>query len=105
MKQEKHHVGNSFAKRYWTIALCSIAGSLFADSNFSSALGKALGIGVLIAFVSCVFFILDGIWKYRQGASYNADIVGLIVSAGAVAIVGVLFAAFGMSGAAITPSF
>lgn len=95
-----------WAKKYWTLALTSVCGSVLADnSSFRSGLATALGVGVGLAFVSCCFFVLDGVWKYRRGESYGPDLIGLIVSAAAMALVTALFAAFGMSGAAVTPTF
>ena len=97
---------NPFAKNYWTVALFSLCGSVLADSSsFKTGLSTALGVGVGIAFISCCFFILDGIWKYRRGESYGPDLIGLIVSAAAIALVGALFAAFGMGSAAVNPTF
>ena len=97
---------NPWAKIYWTLALTNVCGAVLADSSsFKTGLATALGVGVGIAFVSCCFFVLDGVWKYRRGESYGPDLIGLFVSASAMAIVGALFAAFGMSGAAVTPTF
>lgn len=103
---EKMKTRNPWAKNYWTLALTGVCGSVFADSSsFRTGLATALGVGVGIAFVSCCFFVLDGVWKYRRGESYGPDLIGLIVSAAAMALVTALFAAFGMSGAAVTPTF
>ena len=97
---------NPWAKKFWTAGLFGICGSVLADtSTFRTGMATALGVGVGVAFVSCVFFVLDGIWKFRRGESYGPDLIGLIVSASAMALVGALFAAFGMGGAAISPSF
>ena len=103
---EKMKTRNPWAKNYWTLALTGVYASVFADSSsFRTGLATALGVGVGIAFVSCCFFVLDGVWKYRRGESYGPDLIGLIVSAAAMALVTALFAAFGMSGAAVTPTF
>ena len=97
---------NPFAKKFWTLNLIGICGACLADSSsFRTGVSTALGVGVVLAFVSCCFFVLDGVWKYRRGESYGPDLIGLIVSASAMALVTALFTAFGMGGAASTPSF
>ena len=96
---------NHWAKKYWTLGLMGLCGSVLADSSFRNGLSTALGVGVGLAFLSCCFFVLDGVWKYRRGESYGPDLIGLIVSASAMALVGALFAAFGISGAAVSPTF
>ncbi len=97
---------NLWAKKYWTLGLMGLCGSVLADSSaFRTGLGMALGVGVGLAFLSCCFFVLDGVWKYRRGESYGPDLIGLIVSASAMALVGALFAAFGIGGATVSPSF
>ena len=102
----KKETRNPWAKNYWILALTGVCGSVLADSSsFKTGLATALGVGVGIAFVSCCFFVLDGVWKYRRGESYGPDLIGLIVSAAAMALVTALFAAFGMGGAAVTPTF
>ena len=102
----KKETRNLWAKKYWTLSLLGLCGSVLADSSsFRTGLSTALGVGVGLAFLSCCFFVLDGVWKYRRGESYGPDLIGLIVSASAMALVGALFAAFGMSGAAVTPTF
>ena len=86
MKKENRTARNSFAKAYWTLSFLWISGNLLADSSsFRSGLATALGVGVGLAFVSCCFFVLDGVWKYRRGESYGPDLIGLIVSASAMA--------------------
>lgn len=96
---------NPLAKKYWTLVLWGLYGTIQADSSFRAGLSTALGVGVGLAFLSCCFFVLDGVWKYRRGESYGPDLIGLIVSASAMALVGALFAAFGISGAAVSPTF
>lgn len=97
----------TFVKKYWCVAVF-LAPFLTAHadtSGFKTGLQAALGVGAFLAFASCVFFIFEGIYQYRQGGNYGKDIVGLIVSAGAFAIVSALFSAFSLSGASLTPSF
>ena len=106
MKRETSSARNLFAKKYWTAGLLGICGQVFADtSSFRTGMAVALGVGVGLAFVSCCFFVYDGIWKYRHGESFGPDLIGLLVSASGMALVGALFAAFGMGGATITPTF
>jgi len=98
---------NGIARKYWSMVflLAPVLTAHADTSGFKTGLQTALGVGAFIAFASCVFFIFEGIYQYRQGGNYGKDIVGLIISAGAFAIVSALFSAFSLSGASLTPSF
>jgi len=105
MKKGKNNiVRNSFAKKYWTLVLFLTPMLAFAD-DFKTGVQKALGVGIIICFIGCVFFVAEGIIMWRQGGNYGRDIIGLIVAASCLAIVTALFTAFGLSGAAVTPTF
>ena len=95
-----------FAKWYWSgllLLLPELAQA--ASANFKTGLGYALGIGALLDFGFCVFFVIEGIYNFRTGGNYGKDIIGLIVCAGAFAIVGVFFSAFGLGSAVVDPTF
>ena len=102
----KNTIGNSFAKKYWTLVFLAIPMLVFADgSGFKTGLQQILGIGMMVGFATCVFFILEGVYQYRQGGNWGKDLVGLAYAAGATVLVSALYAAFGMGGASLTPSF
>ena len=96
----------SFAKKYWTLVFLAMPMLAFAaDTGFKTGLQQILGIGMMVGFATCVFFILEGVYQYRQGGNWGKDLVGLAYAAGATVLVSALYAAFGMSGASLTPSF
>lgn len=102
----KNSTNNSFAKKYWTFALWLMPMLAFADvSGFRTGLQQILGIGMLVGFVVCVFFIVEGVYQYRQGGNWGKDLIGLLIAAGSIALVSAMYAAFGMSNASLTPSF
>ena len=99
-------IGNSFAKKYWMLVFLAMPMLAFAaDTGFKTGLQQILGIGMMVGFATCVFFILEGVYQYRQGGNWGKDLVGLAYAAGATVLVSALYAAFGMSGASLTPSF
>ena len=105
-KNELGKLGNMFAKKYWTVVFLAMPMLAFADaSGFKTGLSQILGIGMMVGFATCVFFILEGVYMYRQGGNWGKDLVGLAYAAGATVLVSALYAAFGMGGASLTPSF
>ena len=103
---KKMTIGNSFAKKYWMLVFLAMPLLAFADnSGVRSGLQQILGIGMMVGFATCVFFILEGVYMYRQGGNWGKDLVGLAYAAGATVLVSALYAAFGMGGASLTPSF
>ena len=79
--------------------------SLMAATDFKQALGRVMGFGAIIAFCLCVFFSYEGIMHWRQGGNFGRDIIGVVLTAGAIAICTYIFVAFGMGDAALTPQF
>ena len=97
---------NGFARKYWTFVMWLMPMIAYCDSaSFKSGLQAVLGIVLLIAFCLCVFFLIEGVYQYRQGGNFGKDIIGVAITAGALALVGALFAAFGMSSAELTPTW
>jgi hypothetical protein len=78
--------------------------SLMAD-DYKSGLCKMMGLGATFAFFLCVFFSIEGIIHWKQGGSFIKDIVGVIVTASAIAICTYVFIAFGLSDATLDPTF
>ena len=103
-KKRDSRIRRNFGKWYWSLVFLFLPGILSAAADFKTGLSKGLGVGVLLSFCMCVFFLIEGIWNYRNGGNYGKDIIGLIVSAGAFALVTMLFTAFGLSGAAVDPT-
>lgn len=97
---------NSFAKKYWTFVMWMMPMIAYCNSStFRTGLQAVLGVVLLLAFCMCVFFLIEGVYQYRQGGNFGKDIIGVAITAGALALVGALFAAFGMGSAELTPSF
>lgn len=96
-KKRDSRIRRNFGKWYWSLVFLFLPGILSAAADFKTGLSKGLGVGVLLSFCMCVFFLIEGIWNYRNGGNYGKDIIGLIVSAGAFALVTMLFTAFGLS--------
>jgi hypothetical protein len=73
--------------------------------DFKDGLCKLMGLGAVLSFFLCVFFSVEGIIHWRQGGNFVRDIVGVIITAGAIAICTYIFVAFGLSSATLTPQF
>ncbi len=74
-------------------------------ADFKDALCKVMGFGAFVAFCLCVFFCYEGIMHWRQGGSFAKDIIGIVITAGSIAICTYIFIAFGLSDATLTPQF
>jgi hypothetical protein len=77
-----------------------------ATSQLQQGFGTALGILFMFGFFWGVVKIWSGANAISKGdADGKMGIVAGIIIAGAAAIMGALFAIFGLSGATLTPSF
>lgn len=77
------------------------------SASFKTGCAYVGGVILMVAFMYAVIGIINGGRMISKGAhdEGKSAILGALVIAGAFAIVGAIFAAFGLSGAAITPSF
>ena len=75
-------------------------------AEFRQAMGSVLGILMTIAFLVGVVLIIGGALKRddNPAGAKNAMITGSII-AGAVAIMGILYTVFGISGGAVDAAF
>jgi hypothetical protein len=75
-------------------------------SQLTQGFSEALGIMFLFGFIWGVLKIWSGANAISKGdPDGKAGIIAGIIIAGAAAIMGALFAIFGLSGAVLTPSF
>ena len=74
-------------------------------SEFKAGLGKIMGFGAYLAFALCFYFLIMAIVHHKQGGDFGKDIFAVIMCAASGMICGAIFYAFGMSEAAIKPSF
>ena len=93
------------AKWYWGAIAFLLPQLSHAATDFKTGLSYALGIAAGIGFVSCCWFIIEGVYNYRRGGEYGKDIIAVIVCAGAIALCGAIYAAFGLGSAVIEPTF
>ena len=90
-----------------------VFGSLFfaqatggSTAQLQQGFGTALGIMFMFGFIWGVLKIWSGANAISKGdPDGKAGIIAGIIIAGAAAIMGALFAIFGLSGATLTPSF
>jgi hypothetical protein len=92
-------------KKAYALVMLFSPMALFAATDFQTGMGKAMGIGAIVAFCGCVIFGIEGIFHWRNGNSYGKDIIGVVLCAAAFAIAGAIFAAFGLSDAVVDPQF
>ena len=104
-KQEMVRMGKKFKQKLFGAMIFISPVSLMAATDFKVAFGKIMGFGAIVAFVLCGFFIYEGIMHWRQGGSFGKDIIGVVITAGSIAICGYIFTAFGMADAIIDPTF
>ncbi len=91
-------------QKLYGVALFFAPLSLMAG-DYKSGLCKMMGLGIIFGFFLCVFFSIEGIIQWKQGGSYVKDIIGIIATAGALAICTYIFIAFGLSDATLEPAF
>jgi ABC-type enterochelin transport system permease subunit len=83
--------------------LVAVFQPVLAAGGFQAGLSKALGLIMMIGFVYAVIKIIGGAASYnRDPDAAKQSIIGGLLIAGAVAIVTVLFQAFGLN-VGITP--
>ncbi len=91
------------------LMLCVLLTPYFASAaglgTFRTGIGGALGLGALLAFLMCVYFVVEAIKHARAGQSFGNDIVVILITAGGFVITGYLFTVFGLSGAVVEPTF
>ncbi len=89
-----------------TIGLTPVFAQTASTSTLQQGFSTALGILFMFGFFWGVIKIWSGANAISKGdADGKMGIVAGIIIAGAAAIMGALFAIFGLSGASITPSF
>ena len=76
-----------------------------ASANFSTGIGKVLGVATWVAYAGCAFFMYELIMHWRNGGNFGRDIIGVLLCAGAGTICALIFGAFGLSSAVVDPTF
>lgn len=114
---ERDEVGGVTTTTFLTLASPSAGKPLFATVIFAQTtgggaaqltqgFGLALGVMFLFGFIWGVLKIWSGANAISKGdPDGKAGIIAGIIIAGAAAIMGALFAIFGLSGGTLTPSF
>jgi hypothetical protein len=74
-------------------------------SVLKTALSAIVGLAVIVSFCVCLVYSVMGAVHINNGGNFERDFITVIFSAGAFAICGAIFYAFGLGEAVLTPTF